>query len=642
VTKLLEIGLTNAICATVLAMVVLAAGLLLRRRPALMHSLWLVVLLMLIAPPLISIPVIVLPAAEESNTTPLLAETPPTVPESADSAEAVPVLPVEIVENETPPVDPLPALGPIAEAGVREANDAFATAAPTDPAGIADPTRESEPADFTLPGWFTDSWLEIVSGLWLTGVLAWTALATIRVLRFQRALRHAWPASLETQERADYLAQRMGLRRSPSVWLAPGAVSPMLWAIAWQPRLILPARLVERLRWSQVDTLLLHELAHVRRRDHWVRWLELVVTALYWWHPVVWWARRELREMEEQCCDAWVVWALPQAARSYAIALLETVDFLSDTRPALPLAASGLGHVNDLKRRLIMIMRGRTPRALTWAGCLLVLGLAAALLTVRPGWAQAPPRGDDRGGRDEKRPPEKRDADRGRGASELEQARNQVREMAEQMEKLQHQMRETQERFQQAQERLKQLERRGDPGWGGEPGPGAGRGPFGPGPGGAGGRGAPAAPGATPGGPGAGVPGGPGAPGGGPGMGGGGGFGGGRGAFGGSGGGFGGGAGFNPFGGMRAGEGDVNRRLEDLERKVDRLIQLMEQRGGGRGGPPDAQPQPRRGGGDGGGDRAVAPRPPEGATPPAVPRRPGGDGGDAPKPRTGREDDTKR
>jgi hypothetical protein len=86
VTKLLEIGLTNAICATVLAMVVLAAGLLLRRRPALMHSLWLVVLLMLIAPPLISIPVIVLPAAEESNTTPLLAETPPTVPESADSA----------------------------------------------------------------------------------------------------------------------------------------------------------------------------------------------------------------------------------------------------------------------------------------------------------------------------------------------------------------------------------------------------------------------------------------------------------------------------------------------------------------------------------------------------------------------------
>src|SRR6202022_2157966 len=98
----------------------------------------------------------------------------------------------------------------------------------------------------------------------------------------------------------------------------------------------------DRLTSEQQTTLLTHELAHLRRRDHWVRGLELVVTGLYWWHPIVWWARRELRQAEEECCDAWVVAALPRAAKAYAIALMETLDFLSEARPALPLGASGI------------------------------------------------------------------------------------------------------------------------------------------------------------------------------------------------------------------------------------------------------------------------------------------------------------
>ena len=51
------------------------------------------------------------------------------------------------------------------------------------------------------------------------------------------------------------------------------------------------------------------------------------------------------RDAEEDCCDAWVVWALPASARAYALALVETVDFLADARPALPALASGFGHV---------------------------------------------------------------------------------------------------------------------------------------------------------------------------------------------------------------------------------------------------------------------------------------------------------
>ena len=85
----------------------------------------------------------------------------------------------------------------------------------------------------------------------------------------------------------------------------------MLWTFSPRARLLLPGELMDELSEDAVKTLLVHELAHYRRRDHWVRGLELIAASLFWWHPVVWWAIREIREVEEECCDAWVVDQLP-------------------------------------------------------------------------------------------------------------------------------------------------------------------------------------------------------------------------------------------------------------------------------------------------------------------------------------------
>jgi hypothetical protein len=165
-----------------------------------------------------------------------------------------------------------------------------------------------------------------------------------------------------------------------------------------EPCVLVPASLLERFTLEQWDTLLAHELAHLRRGDPWVRMLELAALALYWWHPVVWWARRELREAEEQCCDAWVVWALPGAAEMYATTLVVAVTYLSGARSALPVAASGVGQKHLLKRRLTMIMRGTTPRGLSAAGSFAVLALAAILLPLHPTWARTAQGPQDAGG----------------------------------------------------------------------------------------------------------------------------------------------------------------------------------------------------------------------------------------------------
>jgi beta-lactamase regulating signal transducer with metallopeptidase domain len=230
----------------------------------------------------------------------------------------------------------------------------------------------------------------VLALVWLTGSFLWLGMAALRVARFRRLLRHARPAPAALQDQTADLARRLGLTRCPGVWFVPAPVSPLLWALGRAPRLLLPEGLWGQLTEPQRATLLLHELAHLRRGDHWVRRLELLTLALYWWHPVVWWAGRRLREAEELCCDAWVVWALPDNAEAYARALVETVTFLSQTRPPLPVGASGVGHVPLLKRRLTMILSGNAPRGLGWLGCLLLVGVGLLLLPFVCSWSQQP------------------------------------------------------------------------------------------------------------------------------------------------------------------------------------------------------------------------------------------------------------
>lgn len=152
--------------------------------------------------------------------------------------------------------------------------------------------------------------------------------------------------------------------------------------------MLFPSRLLEQVSAAQRDTLILHELAHVARRDHWVRLLELVASGLYWWLPVVWLARRGLHAAEEECCDARVLRALPDSGRDYALALVQTLTFLSPARRPLPATASGVGPVSQIKRRLTMILCHTPSHTLSRLGGAFVLALALLVLPCAPSLAQ--------------------------------------------------------------------------------------------------------------------------------------------------------------------------------------------------------------------------------------------------------------
>ncbi len=172
----------------------------------------------------------------------------------------------------------------------------------------------------------------------------------------------------------------------------------MLWAVVRSSRLLIPCELWDRLGERQRSSLLAHELAHLKRRDHWVRLIEVLASVVYWWCPVTWYTRRVLREAEEQLCDAWVVWAIPGSGRDYASALLEAVEFVAgagvNAARSMPALASGMGQFHQLKRRLVMIKNERVSKKLSLSGWAIVCGLAV-LLPLTPTRAQVAPTAAD-------------------------------------------------------------------------------------------------------------------------------------------------------------------------------------------------------------------------------------------------------
>ena len=168
------------------------------------------------------------------------------------------------------------------------------------------------------------------------------------------------PDSIHSEAAA--VAATIGLRRPPRLALIEAPLPPMVWP-GWRPTVLLPQALVDSLSAPQRRLLLLHELVHIRRRDHLVRWFQIGVVALHWWNPIAWWAARRIERAEEECCDAAVLYFHPDQSEGYGQTLFAVSQFLSTGRFPAPALSIGILRKNHLKRRLTMILNGpRWPR----------------------------------------------------------------------------------------------------------------------------------------------------------------------------------------------------------------------------------------------------------------------------------------
>lgn len=210
------------------------------------------------------------------------------------------------------------------------------------------------------------------------GATGWTACR--RWIQFRRLTAHANPAPPEWQSLAAHLSSELSLRRPPEILAVPGRLPPLVVPGWRRPRMLLPMALMGQLNASQRESLLLHELVHIKRGDHLVRMLELAVAVAFWWLPIVSLIGRQLRACEETCCDAAVVAHVPQGRRDYARLILDVIDFAHPLpRHAVP-QATAMSAATDLEQRLGASLDATRGTRRMWPAGALAVGLSCAIL----------------------------------------------------------------------------------------------------------------------------------------------------------------------------------------------------------------------------------------------------------------------
>lgn len=203
--------------------------------------------------------------------------------------------------------------------------------------------------------------------------------------RRQRA--SSGPAPDEWQTSLRRLAERLGVT-SPVLLLAGEAGdSPAAYGW-WRPVIWLPVSLTTGLSTCELEAILAHELAHVRRHDYAINLIQTAIETALFYHPVVWWLGRVIREERELCCDEMAVEACGDRVR-----YVRTLARLEELRaaPALTLAANG-GSLARRVRRLLGQPASAGERGAWWplaAGMLgLLLGLVALASAPEPATAE--------------------------------------------------------------------------------------------------------------------------------------------------------------------------------------------------------------------------------------------------------------
>ncbi|HEV7427444.1 MAG TPA: M56 family metallopeptidase [Thermoanaerobaculia bacterium] len=150
---------------------------------------------------------------------------------------------------------------------------------------------------------YTKSHLPQIVLVWLTGVLLLSVRLLFGWLRAHSiAKKNATEAAPEWQRSARRLAHALRLRRA--VQLLESAAVEVPTVIGWlRPVVLLPATSLTGLSTEQMEMILAHELAHIRRNDFFVNLMQAVVETLLFYHPAVWWISNRIRVEREHCCD---------------------------------------------------------------------------------------------------------------------------------------------------------------------------------------------------------------------------------------------------------------------------------------------------------------------------------------------------
>jgi TonB family protein len=218
--------------------------------------------------------------------------------------------------------------------------------------------------------------------LWSLGVLAFSLRLVLGSKQVAMLRRRGAPADAAIVKMVAGLGKRMGLARPVRVLITTLADGPSV--VGWiRPVILLPSATLLGLTPEQLEAVLAHEIAHIRRYDYLVNILQIVAETLLFYHPAVWWASARIRHERELCCDDLAVRSCGDAlCYARALTALEKLRVLT---PNLAMGSTGGSLIYRIQRLMGETTRECGPSKLSGALTLL-LGLTCFLLNVH--WAQ--------------------------------------------------------------------------------------------------------------------------------------------------------------------------------------------------------------------------------------------------------------
>jgi beta-lactamase regulating signal transducer with metallopeptidase domain len=337
--------LIHGLSVLLLALLVELACRLGRFRPALCHALWLVVLLKLMVPPLVAWPV-----SSESLFAGLKTVS---VPEQNGNS---------------------PARAGIAHVsrGISITDTGAGNEALISPAPATGPAQRLSPA---LPP------MTIALGIWCAGALIFSGIGLWQIRRARRQLQEGRPLPGWQQAMLEETCRKIGVAIPRALELS--SIDGIYMQAVGRPVLLVSSSSLESIEASRWNTIIVHELAHLKRRDHWVAWALFLARIVWWWNPLFWWIEKRVHLYSELACDAWVVSIHPDERRNYAESIVRVMALLSKRRAAAPVLGLAAWRAVSEERRLWMIMKSTSESRLPWAFGVMI-GIVALVLS--PAW----------------------------------------------------------------------------------------------------------------------------------------------------------------------------------------------------------------------------------------------------------------
>ncbi len=252
---------------------------------------------------------------------------------------------------------------------------------------VSQPFNEALASQSLLAASFV-RWLPGMAAIvWLTGFVIVIGLWWVRWRRVVAAIRTAVPISNGRElDMLRHVERAAAMQRPIAFWSSQSSLEPGVFGIL-RPLLLWPAGISERLQDAHLEAILAHEVQHALRRDNLAAAMHMVVEAIFWFHPLVWWMGSRLVEERERACDEEVL-QLGNPPQIYAESILKTCEFCVSSPLACVSGVTGA----DLKQRIVRIMTQGSADKLGFLRKLLLatIGIGAVAGPIAVGLMKAP------------------------------------------------------------------------------------------------------------------------------------------------------------------------------------------------------------------------------------------------------------